>query len=79
MNNTRVNAGPSKGETGYHGNWTQTDEHVGDIANSWMALDNLVIAAHAGGTKVYVDLRSNHSNVSAQDIGGWPVSLRSRH
>lgn len=66
MNNIRVNAGASNGETGYHGYWTrdwmQIDEHFGDDTNSWTAFDNLVTAAHADGIRVYVDFPANDSN-----------------
>ena len=66
MNNIRVNAGASNGETGYHGywprDWMQIDEHFGDDSNSWTAFDNLVTAAHADGIRVYVDFPANDSN-----------------
>jgi len=66
MNNIRVNAGASNGETAYHGYWTrdwmQIDEHFGDDTNSWAAFDNLVTAAHADGIRVYVDYPANDSN-----------------
>ncbi len=72
MNNIRVNAGTSNGETGYHGYWTrdfmQIDEHFGneDAAgggnNTWTAFDNLVAAAHADNIRVYVDFPANDTN-----------------
>jgi glycosidase len=66
MNNIRVNAGTSNGETGYHGYWTrdftQIDEHFGDASNSWTAFDSLVTAAHADGIRVYVDFPANDTN-----------------
>ncbi len=66
MNNIRVNAGTSNGETGYHGywprDWMQIDEHFGDDTNSWTAFDNLITAAHADGIRVYVDFPANDSN-----------------
>jgi glycosidase len=66
MNNIRVNADASNGETGYHGywprDWMQIDEHFGDDANSFAAFDNLIAAAHADGIRVYVDFPANDSN-----------------
>ena len=66
MNNIRVNAGASNGETAYHGYWTrdwmQIDEHFGDDSNSWTEFDNLVTAAHADGIRVIVDFPANDSN-----------------
>jgi glycosidase len=66
MNNIRVNAAASNGETSYHGYWTrdfmQIDEHFGDDTNSWTAFDALVTAAHADGIRVYVDFPANDSN-----------------
>ena len=66
MNNIRVNAGTSNGETGYYGYWTrdfmQIDEHFGDDSNTWTAFDNLVTAAHADGIRVYVDFPANDTN-----------------
>lgn len=66
MNNIRVNAGVSNGETGYHGYWTrdymQIDEHFGDDSNSWAAFDSLIAAAHADNIRVYVDFPANDTN-----------------
>ena len=66
MNNIRVNAGASNGETGYHGywprDWMQIDEHFGDDTNGWTAFDALITAAHADGIRVYVDFPANDSN-----------------
>jgi len=66
VDNIRVNAGSSNGETAYHGYWPrdmmQIDEHFGDDTNSWAAFDNLVTAAHGDGIKVFVDVVTNHTN-----------------
>jgi glycosidase len=66
VDNIRVNAGSSNGETGYHGYWPrdmmEIDEHFGDGTNSWTAFDNLVAAAHAVGIEVFVDFVANHTN-----------------
>jgi glycosidase len=66
VDNIRVNAGSSNGETGYHGYWPrdmmQIDEHFGDDQNTWAAFDSLVTAAHADGIKVFVDFVANHTN-----------------
>jgi glycosidase len=66
VDDIRVNAGSSNGETGYHGYWPrdmmQIDEHFGDSANSWAAFDNLVTAAHADGIRVIADFVANHTN-----------------
>ena len=74
VDNIRVNAGSSNGETGYHGYWPrdmkQIDEHFGDNTNSWTAFDNLVTAAHAVGIKVFVDFVANHTNPIAAGENG---------
>jgi len=74
IDNIRVNAGASNGETGYHGYWPrdmkQIEEHFGDNANTWTAFDNLVTAAHANGIKVFVDFVANHTNpIDAGEYG----------
>ncbi len=74
IDNIRVNAGESNGETGYHGYWPrdmmQIDEHFGDDTNSWAAFDNLVTAAHAVEIKVIVDFVANHTNPIGQGEDG---------
>ncbi len=50
----------------YHGYWARdmkrTEEHFGDVNNTWTAFDNMVTAAHQNGIRVIVDFAPNHSN-----------------
>jgi glycosidase len=50
----------------YHSYWTRDfmriEEHFGDQANSFRALDSLISALHARGMKMIVDQANNHSN-----------------
>ena len=51
----------------YHGyinrDFTRTDEHFGDVANSWKPFDAMTKAAHADGMQIVLDFSPNDSNL----------------
>jgi glycosidase len=54
---------PTAAYHGYHArDFKQTEEHFGDINNTWLDFDNLVKAAHESGMKVIIDFAPNHTN-----------------
>lgn len=66
VNNENVSCDPSGVSAPYHAYWNRdfmnVEEHFGDNANSFAALDALVSAMHTGGMKLIVDEANNHSN-----------------
>jgi glycosidase len=51
----------------YHGyinrDFMRTEEHFGDIANSWKPFDAMTAAAHADGIQIVLDFSPNDSNL----------------
>jgi len=51
----------------YHGyinrDFMRTDEHFGDIANSWKPFDAMTAAAHSDGIQIVLDFSPNDSNL----------------